>query len=264
LRGVIILGRPEPGPAIVERIAGALTGQAVDPADEWYPSETVALRGEDGTASTVDADRHPEPLAEAIRWSTCEAEQLQAIGRGRGVRRNASCPLDIVILGNVPLPIKVDILADWHALAFDDAMMAEFGAVPSSAGDAAELTGANREAVKKSRTRSPKPFGKLGTNSYNYFLYEHVPSFGFIRYRRDASRGPASGVTYDTRRILDPVAWLEGLMGPLDVECHHDPTGPGWGAVRCKITGRLNLAFASHGGSLSEEERLAIVPDDCR
>ena len=74
LRGVIVLGRPEPGPTIVEQQAGALTGRAVDPVDGWYPSEIVALRGEDGVSSTVDADRHPDPLTEALRQSICEAE----------------------------------------------------------------------------------------------------------------------------------------------------------------------------------------------
>jgi hypothetical protein len=191
---------------------------------------------------------------------------MQAIGRGRGVRRDASRPLDIVILGNVPLPMKIDALAEWRALAFDDAMMAEFGAVPSSAEDAAELAGMNRDAVKKSRGRSAKPFGKLGTNSYSYYLYENVPSFGFVGYRRDGSRGPSSGAAYDARRIPDPVAWLEGALGPLTINCHHDPTAPGFGAVRCKITGRLNFAFARHDPceGLSDEERRAIVPDDCR
>jgi hypothetical protein len=59
---------------------------------------------------------------------------------------------------------------------------------------------------------------------------------------------------------------LEGLLGPLTINCHHDPLTPGPDAVRCKITGRLNFVFASHdqGESLSDEERRPIVPNDCR
>jgi hypothetical protein len=183
----------------------------------------VTLRGEDGMSSTVETDKHPDPLTEAIRGSICEAELMQAIGRGRGVRRNASCPLDIVILGNVPLPIKLDTVAAWEPLDVDNAMMAEFGAVPSSAEDAAELAGMSRDAVKKSRGRSAKPFGKLETNSYSYYLYEHVPSFGFVGYRREGSRGPSSGAAYDAGRIPDPVAWLEKLLGPLTIGAERIP-----------------------------------------
>jgi putative DNA primase/helicase len=265
LRGVIVLGRPEPGPTIVEQQAAALTGRAVDPAGEWYPSEILTLRGEDGVSSTVDADRHPDPLTEALRQSICEAELLQAVGRGRGVRRDALRPLDIVILGNVPLPMNIDALAEWQGLAFDDAMMAEIGAVPSSAEDAADLAGMNRDAVKKSRSRLART-GKLGTLPYRYSSYSNVPSFGSVGYRRAGSRGPASEVFYDARRMPNPVGWLEGRLGPLEIKYHHDPMAKD-GPVRCKLTGRLNFIFALgsvRGANLSDDERLAIVPEDCR
>jgi hypothetical protein len=189
------------------------------------------------------------------------------------VRRNASRPLDIVILGNVPLPVKVDTLAEWHALAFDDTLMAEFGAVPSSYEVVAKLTGASCEAVKKARQRSDDA-GQVracktvhrGTIPYNYYSYGHVPLWGFVGHQAAGGRGrPASGLTYDARRISDPASWLKELVGPFEIKYHHDPLAEG-GAVRCKLTGQLNFMFASHnsGENLSDDERRAIVPDDCR
>jgi nitroreductase len=42
-----------------------------------------------------------------------EGELIQAIGRARAIRRNESNPQDILILTNVPIPIKVELLTTW-------------------------------------------------------------------------------------------------------------------------------------------------------
>jgi hypothetical protein len=60
--------------------------------------------------------RHPDPLVEAVRFAIYEGELLQAVGRGRGVRRNAETRLEVLILTDVPLPIPVDILITWKGL----------------------------------------------------------------------------------------------------------------------------------------------------
>lgn len=48
------------------------------------------------------------PLIEAVRWSICEAELLQVIARGRGIRRTEANPLDVHILSDVALPVRID------------------------------------------------------------------------------------------------------------------------------------------------------------
>lgn len=53
-------------------------------------------------------EAHPDPTAEAIRWSICEAEVIQAIGRG--VNRTTATPLQIDPLTDVVLPVTVDEL----------------------------------------------------------------------------------------------------------------------------------------------------------
>lgn len=47
-------------------------------------------------AELAEADRHPDPLAEAIRWQICKGALVQIIGRGRGVNRTADNPLDVL------------------------------------------------------------------------------------------------------------------------------------------------------------------------
>ena len=105
-----IIGRTMPSPVDVEAIAGALTGAAVLPIDGWYPKVTVNRRMADGSIVPAEADRHPDPTAEAVRWLICEGELLQLIGRGRGINREASQRLDIYLLTKQPVPILVDRL----------------------------------------------------------------------------------------------------------------------------------------------------------
>ena len=81
---------------------------------------------------------HADPTAEAIRWSICEAELIQAMGRGRGVNRTAENPLQIDLLTDVVLPVTVAELIDWHDLrpARRD-LMAARGVVLENAADMA-------------------------------------------------------------------------------------------------------------------------------
>ena len=115
VRGLIVVGRPMEGPGGVERIAGALSGRAVEAvAGDWYPAEVVQLRARDGSLATVEADRHPDPLAEAVRASIAEGELLQSIGRARGVNRTKADPIEVVLLTNVPVPgLPIDELRQW-------------------------------------------------------------------------------------------------------------------------------------------------------
>jgi putative DNA primase/helicase len=56
------------------------------------------------TRDTVDGpvltevERHPHPIAEAIRWQIREGEVVQAIGRARGVNRTAANPVDVLVM----------------------------------------------------------------------------------------------------------------------------------------------------------------------
>jgi hypothetical protein len=71
----------------------------------------------DGTGRRALAPRHPDPLAEAVRFAVCEGELLQAVGRGRGVRRSTDTPLEVLILTDVPVPLPVNELTTFRALS---------------------------------------------------------------------------------------------------------------------------------------------------
>jgi hypothetical protein len=81
----------------------------------WYPREIVGIRikgaGEDGHPTLSEV--HPNLFAEAVRWSICEAGLIQAIGRGRAVNRTAANPLQIDVIGKIPLPLEVhEVMAE--------------------------------------------------------------------------------------------------------------------------------------------------------
>ena len=141
---VVVIGRTEPAPSAVERTTRALFGAEVQeiPVDHnraiRYPRTTRGIRMRTGRGVAVEGPCHPDPRAEAVRWAICEAQLVQAIGRGRGVNRTDANPLQIDILTNVVLPIEVDEVTTWARIQPGTArVMRAAGAVPLSYTDMA-------------------------------------------------------------------------------------------------------------------------------
>jgi hypothetical protein len=132
---LIIVSRPLPSPGDAEIMAETIFGRRVDrlPSEDPYPKTPVGRLMADGTGRRALALRHPDPLVEAVRFAICEGELLQAVGRGRGVRRTVESPLEVLILTNVPIPIPVDEVIAWRGLS-DNAgpldLLAAKGLVP--------------------------------------------------------------------------------------------------------------------------------------
>jgi hypothetical protein len=189
VRGIIVIGRTAPSPRMVECIAGVLTGFAVEKCGDWYPGEMITLRARDGAMTTVERDTHPDPLSSEILRQVCDDELLQIIGRGRGSNRAAADPLEIVIYGNVPVPVPVDEFRVWSPICLDDTLLAREGIVMSSHCDTAEAFALNPETVKKDRCR--KCF-QMGTNPIRISYMGMVPS---ANSRSESSRLRATGGT---------------------------------------------------------------------
>jgi putative DNA primase/helicase len=219
---LIVIGRTEPPPRTVERIARALFGCEVREAEPdergavWYPRVPIGIRMRDGRTEVVISHRHPDWRAELVRWLICEAELIQAIGRGRGVRRTAMNPLRIEILCSIPLALEVDEVTTWVDVQPSPVkIMLARGAMPMSRRDAAKAYSdllPSREAAKKAMG------GVNWGNSLNEYLYilRRIPQFLAIPYRRTGSRGPAGTLLYDPERI-NPVEWLTSKLGPVTV-----------------------------------------------
>jgi len=122
VHSLILIGRTVPVPEHVEAIAGALIGVQpikVPPAEDgkpatWYGRVTRGIRLADGAGVAVEADQHPDPMAEAVRYQICEAELMQALGRARAINRSAEAPLAVDIVADVVLPITADEVVAWE------------------------------------------------------------------------------------------------------------------------------------------------------
>ena len=209
VRGMVVAGRTQPSPADLERIAGALTGVNVRPIEEYYPTATMLLRDKLGNRTTVEADRHPDPIAEKIRQAICENELQQIIGRARGVRREAEAPVEIIVLGEVPVG-PVDELRVWKSPIHDQRLIADHGVYLENSHDAAIILGVSENTIRKARQRS-------GTFSYKEYLLGNVPHLLELQYRKEGRGNRLAKALFDTRTIPEPKEWLRGQLGAVEI-----------------------------------------------
>ncbi len=215
---LIILGRTLPAPMTVEALSAALTGQmplaATESAGWWYGTEERRIRLAGGRTHALRGEVHADPSAEAIRWSICEAELIQAMGRGRGVNRTATTSLQIDLLTDVVLPVTVDELVGWRELCPTRRdRMALRGVVLENAADMARCfpdLWENHEAARKDAQRS-------GTNCYYRIFYNSRMSHSsaVVSYRPEGAGRKQRSATFDLTIIPDPEAWLTARLGPL-------------------------------------------------
>ena len=74
-------------------------------------AETIQIQAERMAGYPLAPD---DPLVQAVRWSICEAELLQVVARGRGIRRTEANPLDVQVLCEVTLPLRFDLVMSWE------------------------------------------------------------------------------------------------------------------------------------------------------
>lgn len=205
---VVVVGRTLPRVSDVEAMAGALTGVALTPVEGQLPRVPVPIFLPDGTARMVEGERHPDEVAEAIRWQICEGEILQIIGRGRGVNRTKADPLEVLVLTNRPLPIPVEPVS-WESVAPSpaDLMLAIGGVALASPADAAraypDLWSAEGAKKKFQRWREAHP--PRGRDA----------GLGEARYQRAGAGNRPNLMAFDPAVVADPAKWAAERLGDL-------------------------------------------------
>jgi hypothetical protein len=237
---LVVVSRPLPSPAEVEMIAEMIFARRVErlPKGQRYPMQAVGRLMSDGTGRRAFAPRHPDPFVEAVRFAICEGEVLQAVGRGRGVRRSAEMPLAVLILTNVPIPIPVDQLTAWGDLCVTgpfDVLVAR-GVVPLDyAGIAAALPQQFANAARVKDWFQYRPNARLRFES----IRKSAPVLGYVdmsdfsgilhndstmddsakliayRYRRAGPRQRAV-VLVDAAKHADSRAAVEAVLGQVE------------------------------------------------
>ncbi len=217
--GLVVIGRTAAPPQDVERMAEALTGAAVPPIAGWYPRAATVREMAGGEDMAAEADAHPDPVCEAIRWHVTEGELVQIIGRGRGVNRTAAAPLSVLAMTDAPLPVPVHEAIGFADLAptAEDKMLAECGfafETPRHAAFACPALWANWETAKSALAK-----GKKGENPYKNILIGDFtllpPELCRVDYRR-AGQGQGDAVAwFDPLMVADPEAGLTYFLGKL-------------------------------------------------
>lgn len=249
VRGLVVLGRPMPASGAAETLRGALTGRATPHAlaGQYYPLVTTTIRGRDGSAVSVNAELHPDPLVDALRRSICDAEIIQAIGRGRGVNRDADRPLAVYVLGNTPLQaMQPDHVEQWEPLGAGAEHFARTGIELASPADMARLMGdKDSSRMKKQHQRR----GELGTNAYEYYSLGNVPNYedgARVAAYQIRRRGPGADKLQRARITKDAGPLIDHLQRTFGekVKAAYDPWASGLGIIQCQQSGQLNFGLA--------------------
>ena len=118
IRLLVVVGRTAPGPRAMEAQAAALSGRQPTLVNGegfvWYQSVKRGIRLFDDRGIETTGDQHPDDFVESVRWLVHEGELIQALGRGRGINRTEQTPLDVDLLFDTCLPIKVNDVSLWR------------------------------------------------------------------------------------------------------------------------------------------------------
>ncbi|MCJ2068390.1 RepB family DNA primase [Methylobacterium sp. J-030] len=218
--GLITIGRLQPGPPIAEGMAGVVSGRVperIRPDAEgrcWYPKAEAGVRLADGSGVRVETERHPDPVAEALRAQVTEAQLIQAVGRIRPLRRTAETPAFVDIITDVPLPVSIDRAVAWKdALPGGWADMAPAGVILESETDimaAFPDLAPTRKAARENTVATMALFS----------IRDTLIGFGakvatVFAYKRQGRAEPASGYLLPNRPS-DLWRWLTDRVGLLE------------------------------------------------
>jgi len=148
---IVLAGRLELPINEAEIQAARLCGSGWKKPLSNYPKRSVLVK-----EKSVSAYYHPDDLTEEIRRSWNEDQLIQAIGRGRAVRRTRSNPLDVLILTSVPLPLEPACLSlsTWADIQPSklEVILSMNGIVPLGLGELQRHYPGTFDTVSKART----------------------------------------------------------------------------------------------------------------
>ena len=220
VEALFVIGAPRPKTQAVERMAADISGKPVRCAEMFARQSAIRLKG--GGRHPISEYVYADAEGEAVRRAVTEAAVVQAIGRGRGVNRTASNPLEVyVILHDTALPMEVDEVAQFSDLEPDaiDKMIGR-GLVPQMPTDAARLYRdlfPTREAAKKAYQRaglSVERGSRLGTSPYREVPIMECPH-ARVRYQPQGKGQVPRIALVDPVKVPDARAVLEAALGPL-------------------------------------------------
>ena len=112
---VVQIGGPFAPPSELARLASAESGRLVETAKPVRQACVGLLA--DGTGVQFERLAYEDAAAQTVHAGIYDQSFVQGgLGRGRGINRSASTPLEIRILGNVPLPVPIHSIDRWRPI----------------------------------------------------------------------------------------------------------------------------------------------------
>lgn len=272
---IMIIGREEPSPAKVERIARAFAAHDDAPFESLggkpYPKAQRGIRKRDGSGHGIAVNFHPNAWADRILKQIKDAEIVQAVDRIRLIFKDQ--PIEITLLSPVAVDLTVDQVIPWKDWRKGgtriERALKQARVIPLSGREAARLLPAIW-ADKRSADRDLKSDVLLGQTVNRTFYLQNAPiRIGTVAtYRGEAEPGKRS---HEHKALIaapphEARAVLEALTGPLRhfevIEViEADPA-----ATEAAEAREERIAIIMHDGGLSEAEAIRVadgldVPD---
>jgi len=272
---IMIIGREEPSPAKVERIARAFAAHDDDVfeslAGKPYPKAQRGIRKRDGSGHGIAVNFHPNAWADRVLKQIRDAEIVQAVDRIRPIFKDQ--PIEITLLSPVAVDLTVDQVIPWKDWRKGgtriERALKQVRVIPLSGREAARLL-PDIWPAKDAARRDFEEAGLLAQTVNRTFYLQNAPiRIGVVAtYRAEAEPGKRS---HEHKALIaappdQARAVLEALTGPLRhfeiIEViKADPA-----AVEAADAREERIAIIMHDGGLSEAEAIRVadgldVPD---
>ena len=269
---VVVVGREQPSPAAVERIARAYAAQGDADFESLgsnpYPEATRGIRKRDGTAHPVKVAYHPNVWAERALRSIRDTEIEQTIDRIRPIFKDRS--IEIILLSPVAVDLTVDQVVPWSQFRQGGSRIERAlklaRVIPLSGREAARLL----PDIWADKETARRDLGKEGLtaqtlNRDTYLRFEPIRIGVVATYKADVVAGKRSRV--QTALIAAPPdaarAVLEALTGPLREFQFVEVFEPDQAAIEAAAARGERIAIAMHEGRLSEAEAAKVADLFC-
>jgi len=223
-RKVVTVGRDQPSPAAVERIARAYAARDAAPFESLgaapYPEEPRGIRTLSGAGRAIAVAYHPNAWADRVLRQIRDAEIEQAIDRIRPIFKDE--PVEIVVMSPVALNLTVDHVTEWKDYRKGgsriERAIAQARVIPLSSREAARLLPEIWNGEKTARDDfEGEGLSRHSLNRTFYLQFDAIRNFTIATYRVIARAGQRA---HEHKALIaappdQARAVLESLTGPL-------------------------------------------------
>ena len=262
---VLIVGREQPSPAAVERIARAYAAHGDADFESLgsnpYPETTRGIRKRDGTGHPVKVAYHPNTWAERVLRSIRDTEIEQAIDRIRPIFKDRA--IKIVLLSPVAVDLTVDQVTSWSDFRQGgsriERALKTARVVPLSGREAARLLpGIWGDEKTARRDFKDARFLRQILNRDTYLQFAALFPGTVATYRVDAKSAREqtaliAAPPHEARAVLEA---LTGRLREFEVVKVFEPDQA---AVEAAEAREERIAIAMYDGGLSEAEAAKVA-----